>query len=377
MISTSAVAAFHNAARAKPGVVRLPLAHADLRQFDVIIDTRSPAEFALDHIPGAISCPVLDDDERIRVGTLYKQTSSFEAKKVGAALVARNIAKHIEQYFQDKPKNWQPLIYCWRGGARSGAMTHIFRQIGWDAMQLEGGYKAWRAQLVRDLDVLAPQFRFVAICGRTGSGKSRLLEALAASVDAANPAQVLDLEALAAHKGSVLGDLPDQPQPSQKMFESQIWAALSSFDPSRPVFVEAESKKIGGLRVPDSLISRMWQGHCVNLQTPDDLRKPLLRDEYRHLIANPTLLRAKLDCLKALHSDEQRLAWHQYIDHADWDSLVESLLVTHYDPAYKKSMFRNYQRMVEATVVNLTEISPVGFQQAANTVLNAFSGLQD
>jgi tRNA 2-selenouridine synthase len=350
------------------GIVRQPLRYADLQTYDAIIDTRSPAEFALDHVPGAISCPVLDNDERVIVGTLYKQTSRFDAKKVGAALVAKNIARHIETQFHDKPKSWRPLIYCWRGGARSGAMTHILRQIGWDAGQLEGGYKQWRAMLVRDLATLAGQFQFIVICGKTGSGKSRLLEALT-SCNGANTAQVLDLELLAAHKGSVLGDLPDQPQPSQKMFESQIWAALASFDSARPVFVEAESKKVGKLQVPDALIQAMWQGKCIILESDDKLRVPLLREEYAHLIANPQLLNFKLDCLRDLHANEKIAAWHDAVSAQNWDDLVHDLLITHYDPAYTKSMFRNYQNLANATKISLASIDTAGFNLAAAAAL--------
>jgi tRNA 2-selenouridine synthase len=356
----------------KPGTIRLPLSFQDLSRFDDVIDTRSPAEFALDHIPGAISCPVLSNEERVRVGTLHKQESPFAAKRLGAALVAKNIGAHIEALFHDRPKNWRPLVYCWRGGSRSGAMTHILRQVGWDAHQLEGGYKAWRAHLVNDLAALAPRFRYVAIAGRTGSGKSRLVEALARLTREGAKVQVLDLEQLAAHKGSVLGNLPDRPQPSQKWFESQIWAALSAFDPSRPVFVEAESKKVGMLRVPEALIETMWQGECVNVETPDHLRVPLLQEEYAHLITDTALLRFKLDCLRPLHPEKLVDSWHAQIDRSDWPALVESLLQNHYDPAYTRSMNRNYVNLPKAECVTLSDISPAGFDAVAHDVIAMF-----
>ncbi|MHB8166355.1 MAG: tRNA 2-selenouridine(34) synthase MnmH, partial [Sulfuricella sp.] len=222
---------------------------AQLARFDDIIDVRSPSEFRDDHIPGAVNFPVLNDEERARVGTIYKQTSAFDAKKIGAALVARNIAGHVEQHFSDQPKNWRPLVYCWRGGSRSGAMTHILNQIGWRAQQLKGGYKAYRTMVLATLQTLPGRFRYRVICGPTGSGKSRLLTAL----DELG-AQVLDLEGLAAHRGSILGSLPDADQPSQKLFESRLWEALQKFDPDHPVYVEAESKKIGNIRAPDALL---------------------------------------------------------------------------------------------------------------------------
>ncbi len=346
------------------GVQALPLSYAALQKFDTIIDTRSPAEFAEDHLPGAINCPVLDNEQRIQVGTLYKQTSAFDAKKLGASLVARNIANHIDTLFADKPKGWKPLIYCWRGGTRSGAMTHILRTIGWNAAQLEGGYKAWRAQVRADLETLPLPFSYRVICGRTGSGKSRLLDALAAQ-----GAQVLDLERLAAHKGSVLGNLPDEAQPSQKMFDSRIWLDLSRFDSALPVYVEAESRKVGLLRVPEILIAAMHQGICYEAVTPAPLRAKLLREEYAHLIANCDLLFFKLDCIKSLHSAERITEWKTLATNGQWDEFVASMLEHHYDPAYSRSMFSNYRGAQSATPLTVSDISAAGFADVARHLL--------
>ncbi|HSW81841.1 MAG TPA: tRNA 2-selenouridine(34) synthase MnmH, partial [Usitatibacter sp.] len=226
--------------------VATPLSLRELAAY-ALLDARSPSEFAEDHLPGAINVPVLDDGERALVGTIYKQQSAFDAKRAGAPIVSRNIARHIETLFSQMPRTWKPLVYCWRGGGRSGSLAHVLRQVGWDAVRLEGGYKAFRKQVVADLEELPHRVRFRVVCGATGSGKSRLLEALASA-----GAQVLDLEVMAAHRGSLLGELPDAPQPSQKSFETAIWTALSGFDPARAVFVESESRKVGNLRVPEA-----------------------------------------------------------------------------------------------------------------------------
>jgi len=347
----------------KTGQFTLPLTLEQMNRFDTIIDVRSPAEFAEDHLPGAINLPVLTNEQRITVGTLYKQSSAFDAKKVGAALVARNIAGHVENCLLDKPKSWKPLVYCWRGGSRSGAMAHILRSIGWGALQLEGGYKAWRGQVIADLELLPAGFTYQVICGRTGSGKSRLLEALAADGH-----QVLDLEKLAAHKGSVLGELPDEAQPAQKMFESRIWLALSGFSPDRPVYVEAESKKVGALRVPESLICCMRQSACYEVVTPAALRIKLLREEYTHLIANPALLYDKLDCLVALHSAERIEAWKTLARQEKWDEFVAQMLEQHYDPAYSRSMFRNFVAAEGAKPLQVDAIDTAGFSRIAATL---------
>jgi tRNA 2-selenouridine synthase len=190
---------------------------ADLGRFDTIVDARSPSEFAEDRLPNAVNWPSLDDAERALVGTEYKQVSPFAARKRGAALVARNVAAHVEHHVLDKPHGWTPLVYCWRGGKRSGALATVLDQIGFRVHVLEGGYRAFRRALVAALDELPARFEWRVVCGPTGSGKSRLLAALAAQ-----GAQVLDLETLANHRGSVLGLVPGTRQPSQKAFDTLV-----------------------------------------------------------------------------------------------------------------------------------------------------------
>ena len=340
--------------------VSTPLTLEDLRGFDALIDARSPAEYAEDHLPGAINAATLDDAERAHVGTIYKQRGAFEAKRVGAPLAARNIARHIEERFADMPRNWRPLVYCWRGGGRSGSLTHVLRQVGWDAQRLEGGYKAFRRQVVADLERMPAPFRFQVVCGATGSGKSRLLEALAAQ-----GAQVLDLEALAAHRGSVLGELPGEPQPSQKSFETAIWTALAGYDPARPVFVESESKKVGNLRVPDALIERMRASSCVRLEAAPATRVALLLEDYAHFVARPEDLARRLDLLRDLHGAERIGQWQAQLARGEWQPLVHDLLESHYDPAYRKSLFRNYREAQAAPPLEVRDISPAGFAALA------------
>ena len=340
-----------------------PLTHARLAAFDEILDARSPGEYAEDHLPGAISTPVLDDAEREHVGTLYKQVGAFEAKRIGAPLVSRNIARLIEERFADRPRDWKPLVYCWRGGGRSGALVHVLRQVGWDTTRLEGGYKGFRRQVVADLETLPEHHRFHVICGATGSGKSRLLEALAAQ-----GAQVLDLEILAAHRGSILGDLPDNPQPTQKAFETAIWDALSTFDARRPVFVESESKKVGNLRVPDRLMERMREGRCFRLEAPTADRVAMLMEDYTHFVDRPEFLVEKIDCLAPLHGAETLQRWKAHIAGGHWHGLVADLLETHYDPAYRRSMFRNYRDASTATAVTVGDFSREGFRALARAL---------
>ena len=334
----------------------------ELDRFDTIIDVRSEGEFALDHLPGAINCPVLNDEERIKVGTLYKQVGSFEAKKLGAALVARNIAQHLETRFADKPRDWKPLVYCWRGGNRSGALAHVLARIGWPAIQLDGGYKAYRAHVSAAL-AAPPALEWRVVCGTTGSGKSRLLETL----DSIG-AQVLDLERLAAHRGSVLGHLPHEPQPSQKMFETRIWDTLRRFNARLPVFVESESKKVGNLRVPDAVMEHMRAAPCIALTLSRPNRVRLLMEDYEHFARDPQALNGQLDHLVQLHGRAKIDAWHALANNGAMPELVDQLLVEHYDPAYLRSIDRNFVQYGQARVLELNDIAREDFVKAAQSL---------
>ncbi len=338
---------------------------AQLSEFDAILDARSPAEFADDHVPGATSCPVLSNEEREKVGTLYKQESPFAAKKVGAVLVAKNIAAHIEAHFLDQPKSWRPLVYCWRGGKRSGAFTHILREIGWDAHRLEGGYKTWRRHVVDALETLPQQLAYQVISGPTGSAKSRILEALGRQ-----GAQILHLEDLAAHKGSVLGNLPDAPQPSQRMFETNLLTTLAGFDASRPVFVEAESRRIGALQVPNALIYAIRAAPCLRIEACRPARSDFLLRDYNYFLSRPQWLIDQLGHLHGLQSNETLARWTALIESGDFRTLVDELLEKHYDPLYQRSQDQNY-RYADATVFTADDLGETGIDAIARKILAA------
>ncbi|MEO8303481.1 MAG: tRNA 2-selenouridine(34) synthase MnmH [Betaproteobacteria bacterium] len=317
-----------------------------LRDYRDRIDVRSPSEFAVDHLPGAANHPVLDDTERARIGTMHAQDSAFAARHIGAAIVARNIAAMLEGAFRDKPRDWAPLVYCWRGGQRSRSLAHILNEIGWRAVQLAGGYRAYRRNVVGALSTLPATFRYRVICGLTGSGKSRLIAALAAE-----GAQALDLERIARHRGSLLGDLPGDPQPSQKSFESELVAALQQFDPSRSVYVESESKRIGSLQLPESLLTAMRSAPVIRVELPRVQRIELLKDEYAHFLADGEALSALLLRLVPLHGKTRVERWTDAARACDWDMLVAELLDLHYDPMYARSIDRNFPRIAEGPAI--------------------------
>ena len=340
----------------------IPVAEAVARldDFDTILDARSPGEHAEDHLPGAISTPVLSDEERARVGTLHKQQGAFEAKRLGAALVSRNIAAILEGPLAERPRTWRPLVYCWRGGNRSGALATVLARVGWQVSVLEGGYREFRRQVIADLAAWPATLRFVVIAGRTGSGKSLMLQRLAETGE-----QVLDLEQLACHRGSVLGHLPDAPQPSQKRFETLLWERLRRFDPKRPVFVESESRKVGQCQVPEQLILRMRASDCVIVDADDAVRARLLLGEYGHFVADPALLAARLDALAAMHGRARIDEWLAMARAGQWMEFVTALLREHYDPAYDRSIRRNFARVQDAPRVVLAASDDTALRAAA------------
>ena len=334
--------------------------------FDEIIDVRSPTEFAEDHVPGAISLPVLSDNERAEVGTIYKQGSPFEARKIGAALIARNISRHLETHFADKPRDYRPLVYCWRGGQRSRSMAIILSQIGWRAETLEDGYKQYRRLVVKLLyDGEAGSFafrgQFVLIDGNTGTGKTRLLSALAEA-----GAQVIDLEGIGRHRGSVFGALAEA-QPSQKAFDSGIAAQLAGFDPQRPVFLEAESNRIGRLTLPKMLWQEMCRSPRIGIEAGLPARARYLVREYADVAADLGLLLERIGKLKPYQPSARLDGWRELARSGALETLAAELMTHHYDPTYSRQRARGDWQ--EIGRIKLGEIDAAELACAAREVM--------
>ena len=334
-----------------------------LNEFDAIIDARSPGEFALDHLPNAVNWPSLNDDERIAIGTMYKQVNAFEAKKRGAALVARNAAHHIETHLLDAPKQWRPLLYCWRGGNRSGAQATILSAIGFHVTLLEGGYKAFRAALLTHIPEQVARLKWRVIAGPTGVGKTHLLHALKAQGH-----QILDLEGLANHRSSVLGLLPGQTQPTQKHFEMKLWHALQQLDSDRVVYVESESKRVGNVTVPESLIKAMRASPCVDIRMSVEQRVSLLMRDYDHFVQDTEHFSERLQTLVALLGHATIDRWQSMIDANQVAGVVQELLNLHYDPKYFESMGRNFQHYATAPQVEIRGISDADIADGAREI---------
>lgn len=331
----------------------------DLSEFDAVIDVRSPSEFEEDHLPEALNLPVLDDRQRSEIGALFRE-DPFAARRAGAACISAATAAHLAGDLATRPRRWQPLVYCWRGGMRSRAFAFILRSVGWRARILHGGYKSWRRFMIAELDRLfsRPGFRFEILAGLTGAGKTRLLAALHAA-----GAQVLDLEALAAHRGSLLGQAGKQP--SQKRFESLIYQTVAPFDPASPVFIEAESNRIGRLSVPPALWQRLHQGVVTELVLPLAERVRVLLEDYPHFPAQPARLAELLDQLRPLRGHASVDAWQEQISRRDWPSFVRSILEQHYDPAYRKPGAGKSVYPHPSRTLSLPDASPPTLDQTA------------
>lgn len=305
--------------------------------YDAIIDVRSPAEFAEDHLPGAINLPVLYDAQRAEIGTVYVQTSKFLARRQGAAMVARNIAAHLEGPLADRTGGFRPLVYCWRGGQRSGAMATVMDQVGWPVTRLDGGYQTWRRRVLSRLYDPAPQspdIRCLLLDGPTGSGKTAVLGLLAE-----RGVQVLDLESLANHRGSLFG-ASEQPQPHQRLFESHLLEVIEQLDPARPVVVESESSRIGALTLPPRLWAAMKIAPRIELMADMEARARFSLDSYAGVASDPTSLDRILSRLPSRHGRAQIAQWRTLATAGDLLPLVEGLLQVHYDPAYRRAASR-------------------------------------
>ncbi len=334
-----------------------------LDEFSAVIDARSEAEFELDHLPGALNWPTLNNEERKLIGTIYVQVNPFDARKRGAALAAANIARHIEREVIDKPKAWQPLVYCWRGGKRSGSLALVLEQIGFRVTVIQGGYKSFRGAVLAQLPQLAASLRYRVVCGPTGVGKTRLLQALAEA-----GAQVLDLEELASHRSSVLGRIPGHPQPTQKRFDTLVWGQLRRFDPARPVFVESESRKVGDLAVPDALIAAMRVSPCLRVELSDDERVALLLEDYDYFVNDTDLFCERLSALVTLRGKAVVQRWQEQICTGDIELVVRELLAQHYDPGYSASIQRNFEGYRQAPLFSLRDRSAASMADLARDI---------
>lgn len=337
---------------------------ASLGAYDAVIDVRSPAEFAEDHLPDAINLPVLSNAERAEIGTIYVQQSKFLARRLGAAYVAANIAAHLRGPLADRPPDFQPLLYCWRGGMRSGAMATVFAQIGWRTRLLEGGYKTWRRKVAYELRQSDAPLKIVLIDGQTGTAKSDILRRAGEL-----GAQIIDLEQHAAHRGSAFGAITGRASPRQKMFESMLWRDLEGFDLKRPILVEAESKRIGPCEAPRRLWASMVPAPYVVIAAGLEERARYLVRAYGDIIETPGAVAAAIDKLRPFHPKARIEEWLAMAEAGDNKPLAAELMRDHYDALYDRS--RQRRKGAPIAELQLDRLDEAEIDRAARAVIDA------
>ena len=348
-----------------PPIDSSSLAPLPFDQYALVIDARSPHEYLEDHVPGAVNLPVVDDAEFAEVGIQYK-TDQHAAYLIGAQHSFRNLARHTADLISRYKPTDRFLVYCFRGGKRSALWAANLRLIGFTVDVVPGGWKRYRNWVRESLVTLPPRFDYRVLCGPTNCGKTRLLQALASEGE-----QVLDLEGLARHKGSLLGDLPGQPQPTQKYFDTLVLDALRRFDPARPVWVEAESKKVGRLLVPEELSAAMRRAPTTHLSVPMKERVQLCTEEYAHFVADPLSMVARLGSLKPLVGGEELALWHTLASEGRAPELFERLMTQHYDPAYSRSTTREFGPGDATNRLELESLQPQALAATARTMISS------
>ncbi|MDD7363007.1 MAG: tRNA 2-selenouridine(34) synthase MnmH [Peptoniphilus sp.] len=313
--------------------------YEDIKTLDdpILIDLRSPSEHRSHKIIGSVNMPILNDEERKIVGTLYDSGEILESKKRAVAFASGKLPKLFD-FIADQSAKRDVVLYCSRGGYRSTALFYFLNSMSIETFKLKGGYKSYRKYVMRKLDEYAERSTFVDLNGYTGVGKTKILSELKAL-----GANVLDLEGLARHRGSLLGNLERRAQPSQKDFEAMIVEAFESFR-GDVVFVESESHKIGDLFVPKVLHDAYYKkGIQVLITLPVEERVKNIRDEYvDYDEAFRASLTASLDELGRFIGKKRVRKYREYIDAGDYDEIIEDLIENYYDISYKtrKSGFK-------------------------------------
>ena len=342
-------------------IKRISFSDIDLKKLDDVIDVRSPSEYEVDHIPGAINLPVLSDKEREMIGTIYKKNSKFEAKKLGAALVSKNISNHLKENIREKNRAWLPLIYCWRGGQRSYAFATILDQIGWNVGVVDGGYKSFRKHVSEFLNNNIENYSLILITGNTGTAKTKLLNL----IEERN-GQTIDLESLANHKGSVFGS-QGQKQPSQKLFETLIYDKVKNLETSEPIFVEAESNKIGNLHIPKEFWKLMKSSPQIEISATVEQRAQFLVEEYSEITSDLDLLEKQITSLSTIAGPKVVESWLQMAKNKEFIELAKQLIEKHYDPRYKRGLLREKKEVFAS--LRLDDISQKGLSLIVDRIL--------
>lgn len=340
---------------------------AEFATYSLVIDARSQHEYLEDHLPGAVNLPVVNDLEYAEVGTKHKQ-DTHAAYLVGVEYSLLNIAKQLRPLIANYTPADRMLVYCFRGGKRSKLWADTLRTIGFNVDVLPGGWQAYRRWVRAGLETLPPVLDYRVLSGSTGSGKTRLLHALQRAGH-----QVLDLEGLASHRGSLIGAVPGQPQPSQKYFDTLLFDVLRKFDPAMPVWTEAESKKVGRLQLPIALHAAMHRVAPLHVSAPMEERVRLWREDYPNLVADPVGMVELLAPLKPVIGGEELAYWRTLANDGEVDVLFRRVMERHYDPCYQTSTKRNYKQLRNAMQLELRSLSYEALEVSAAELVDLYN----
>ena len=336
-----------------------------------LIDVRSPDEYYKGNLPNSINIPLFDNEERSKIGIIYKDYGKEKAVNKGLEFVANKIENLIENFIEAlnfyksnniTSKLEEPImkIYCARGGMRSFSISWLLERYNLRNVTLKGGYKSYRKWT---LDSFNKDFELVVIGGKTGTGKTKLLNEIKL-----NNGQILDLEGIACHKGSLLGKDLNNNQPSQKLFESLLYDALKNINLRKNIYLEAESSKIGNLHIPQPLWKKMLSSKKINIETTFESRVKFLLNDYKYAQLDNNFFKPLINGLKRRLSKKIIADWKQHIKNKDWKQLTESLLTNHYDPAY----ISNYEKKNQKIIKNFTfnKVTKSELNLLANKILN-------
>lgn len=303
---------------------------ASLLDSHLVVDVRTPLEFADDHIPGAMNVPLLSDEERVEIGTLYKQTGPYEARRRGLELTAHRFPAMVAE-IADAAAGRPILVYCWRGGLRSKTVTSILDLTGHRAVQLQGGYRAFRNHVAAFFTPYVPSGPLVVLHGMTGIGKTTFLLGLRTDIW-----RVIDLEGLACHRGSAFGELGLTQDLTQKRFETLLWNALRQVPPGMPIILEGESRRIGKISLPGNLYEVMREGTLVWGHASLETRVARLIDEY----GRPDFkegMGAALDRIRKRLGGDKYAEIAGYLERWELEPFMAELMTSYYDRLYYKT----------------------------------------
>ena len=313
-------------------IKRINFCSETINNFEKIIDVRSELEFEEDAIPTSENVPVLNNYQRKRVGKIYKN-DPFEARKIGASIIIKNIETFLKKNSLSKSENI--LIYCWRGGMRSLSLYLILKNIGYKVSILDKGYKEYRTFINNFFVNELGSIKFKILNGLTGTGKTFFLNKLS------NSFPVIDFEKLACHKGSILGDIPEISQPTQKKFESRIWYSMFESQFKKEFWAESESHRIGKLFIPNKLFDKMKKGKVFNLIVPKKIRVNFILKDYKYLLEQKNKLINSLLILKKFIGEKEFRNLKEQLEKKNFNRFVLNLLDFHYDKVYKR--IQNYR----------------------------------